>query len=91
MAVVRSELITKETSQEEVMKASRQGRAFLVHYHIDSYVWIVVNGKPTKTMCMDVGLHSIQLNGRWWTWDEIDKMGGVFDNEFDALTAAANL
>ncbi|MCR5451734.1 MAG: hypothetical protein K6F00_03795 [Lachnospiraceae bacterium] len=85
MAVERTSLITKDTPQEELQRAVKLGRAMIVPYNINDYVWIVVNGKPTKTMCMDVGLNSIQLNGRWWTWEEIDNMGGVFDNEFDAL------
>jgi hypothetical protein len=34
---------------------------------------------------MDVGLHSIQLNGRWYDWEEIENLGGIFESEFDAL------
>ena len=83
--MARSVLITKETDEATLKFAARAGRAFIVPFKPNSYVWIVVNKKPVRTLCMDVGLHSIQLNGRWYTWEEIENLGGGFESEFDAL------
>ncbi|MBQ2576819.1 MAG: hypothetical protein II566_06080 [Lachnospiraceae bacterium] len=83
--MTRSVLITKETDEVVLKSAAKTGRAFIVPFKPNSYVWIIVNQKPVKTLCMDVGLYSIQLNGRWYNWEEIESLGGVYESEFAAL------
>ena len=79
-------MITRETSQEVLSKSVHLRRAFMVPYSINDYVWIIVNKKPTRVLVTDVGINSIQLNGRWYDWDEAEKSGGVFESEFEALS-----
>lgn len=81
----RSVLIGKDTDKAVLSEASKQGRAVILPFRPNTYVWMISNGIPLKTLCMDVGLYSIQLNGRWFTWEEIENLGGVYESEFDAL------
>jgi hypothetical protein len=37
----------------------------------------------------DVSIRGVQLSGSWYTWEEVEAMGGVYDSEFDALKAIA--
>ncbi|MCR4868222.1 hypothetical protein SAMN02910400_00749 [Lachnospiraceae bacterium C10] len=83
--MTRSILLTKDTDETIRKNAEKSGRAFIVPFKPNTYVWIIVNHKPVRTLCMDVGLHSIQLNGRWYDWEEIENLGGIFESEFDAL------
>lgn len=37
----------------------------------------------------DVSIRGVQLSGQWYTWEELEYMGGVYDSEFEALKAIA--
>lgn len=84
--MIRTELITKETNKDDLAHAVHMKRAFLSPVAVNDYVWIVAGGRPTKVTVTDIAVGSIQLQGRWYTWDEaIEAYGGVFETEFDAL------
>ena len=51
--------------------------------------YIVINHKPFMVVVTDVSINGIQLSGSWYQWDELEKMGGVFESEFEALKAVA--
>ncbi len=80
--------ITKDTPQNEIHTAAKLGRAFIMPFSLNSFVWIILDGKATRTLVMDISVNAVQLNGRWYTWDELDSMGGIYESEFEALSHA---
>ncbi|WP_196803683.1 MULTISPECIES: hypothetical protein [Butyrivibrio] len=50
----------------------------------------MVNQKPFMVIVTDISLKGIQLSGAWYTWDDLEAMGGVYESEFDALKAIAD-
>lgn len=86
----KTEPITSETPRDLLARAVHLGKAVIVPFNINDFVWILVKGKPTQVIVTDIGVGSIQLNGRWYTWEEtVEEHGGVFESEFEALTACA--
>jgi hypothetical protein len=52
---------------------------------------MITGGRALKVVVTDIGVGSIQLNGQWYTWEEMENKGGVYEAEFDALTAIAQM
>lgn len=84
--MLRTTAITKDTSEKDIQLASKLERAYIIPFSINSFVWIILDGKATRTLVMDVSVNAIQLNGRWYTWDELEADGGIFESEFEALS-----
>ncbi|MCR4758306.1 MAG: hypothetical protein K5792_10945 [Butyrivibrio sp.] len=38
----------------------------------------------------DISIRGVQLSGAWYTWEDLEAMGGVYESEFDALKAIAD-
>jgi hypothetical protein len=38
----------------------------------------------------DISIRGVQLSGAWYTWEDVEAMGGVYESEFEALSAIAN-
>ena len=56
-------------------------------FNLNRSVYIIQRGKPQNVMVTDVSLKGIQLNGSWMTWEELDKNGGIYGSEFEALSS----
>ena len=64
-------------------------RVFLMPLSLNQEAYIVVHGKPAQVVVTDISINAIQLSGAWYSWEQIDEMGGVFSSQFDALKAVA--
>lgn len=64
-------------------------RVYLMPMTLGQDAYIVVNGKPSKVVVTDIGIKSIQLSGAWYTWEQLEQMGGVYNSSFDALKSVA--
>ena len=62
-------------------------RVYLAPLTLNQEAYIVVKGKPSMVVVTDSSVYGVQLSGAWYTWEQIDKMGGVFNSQFDALKA----
>ena len=88
--MVKTEVITNDTPRDKLSRMVHLQRAFIMPYSVNNDVWIIIKGKPTKVIVTDIAVRSIQLNGRWYTWEEVEaEHGGVFESEFEALTSMA--
>ena len=86
----RTEVIDKNLPAEEIKNIIMKGSGYASAYTINQYVYMITGKRALKVVVTDIGVGSIQLNGSWYTWDEIEEKGGIFDAEFDALTAIAS-
>ena len=84
--MIKTVAITKGTPASEIQTAAKLEKAYIIPFSLNSFVWIILDGKATRTLVMDVSVNAIQLNGRWYSWEEIDSLGGIYESEFDALT-----
>lgn len=82
----RTIAITKDTPDSQIRLAAKLDRAYIIPFSLNSFVWIILDGRPTRTLVMDISVNAIQLNGRWYTWDELETLGGVYESEFEALS-----
>ncbi|MBQ1802811.1 hypothetical protein [Lachnobacterium bovis] len=83
----RTEQITNTTSNEVVNDAVRFGRAYMFPFSLNEGVWICFqeNKRAVRVFVTDISINGIQLSGSWYSWEELEKNGGVYESEFDAL------
>ncbi|WP_022748691.1 hypothetical protein [Lachnobacterium bovis] len=83
----RTEKITNTTSNETFNDAVRFERAYMFPFTLNENVWICFREKQraVSVFVTDISINGIQLSGSWYTWDELEKSGGVYESEFDAL------
>ncbi|MBR4831684.1 MAG: hypothetical protein IKZ97_03565 [Butyrivibrio sp.] len=87
---MRTVPLSKTLSIDQLNHLIDTGHVFVTPFGINRTVYIVVNHKPFMVITTDISIHGVQLSGAWYTWEDIEAMGGVYDSEFDALKAIAN-
>lgn len=85
--MLKTEFVKKKISLKDLNEYIEADRLFLVPLVLNQEAYIVVKGKPSMVVVTDISFYGVQLSGAWYTWDQIDKMGGVFNSQFDALSA----
>ena len=85
--MLKTEPLSKSTSLDRINHLIDTGHIFVTPFGINRTCYIVVNNKPFKVICTDISVKGVQLSGSWYSWEELDSMGGVYDSEFDALKA----
>ena len=63
---------------------------FVTPFGLNRTCYIVVNHKPFMVIATDISIRGVQLSGAWYTWEDVEAMGGVYESEFEALSAIAN-
>lgn len=85
--MVKTQVLSKNVALDYLNYYIDMSRVYLVPLSLNQEAYIVVNHKPSKVIVTDIAIHSIQLSGAWYTWEQLEVMGGVFNSEFDALKA----
>jgi hypothetical protein len=85
----RTELLSKRVSLEDLNHLIDTGHVFVTPFGLNRQCYIVVNHKPFMVIATDVSIRGVQLSGAWYTWEDLEAMGGVYDSEFEALKAIA--
>ena len=80
-----AEKLQKDITIEDLNHLMDTGHIYRFPFAINREVYIISNHKPTRVMVTDMSVKQIQLNGQWYTEEEIKRIGGVFDSEFAAL------
>ncbi|WP_026510026.1 MULTISPECIES: hypothetical protein [unclassified Butyrivibrio] len=88
--MLRTMPLTKNLTLEQINYLIDTGHIFIAPLGLNKTAYIVINHKPFMVVVTDVSVNGIQLSGSWYNWDELEKMGGVFESEFEALKAVAN-
>ena len=86
---MKTELLGKHVALDYLNYYIDLERVFLAPLSMNQEAYKVVNGKPSQVVVTDIGVNSIQLSGAWYTWEQLESMGGVFGSSFDALKAVA--
>lgn len=86
----RTMMLNKNFTLDQINHLIDTGHIFVAPLGLNSTAYIVINHKPFMVVVTDVSMFAIQLSGSWYAWDELEKMGGVYASEFDALKAVAN-
>ena len=82
--------LSKNISIDQLNHLIDTGHVFVTPFGLNRTCYIVVNHKPFMVIATDVSIRGVQLSGSWYNWDELERMGGVFESEFEALKAVAN-
>ena len=77
--------LQKDITIEDLNHLMDTGHIYRFPFAINREVYIISNHKPTRVMVTDMSVKQIQLNGQWYTEEEVKRIGGVFDSEFAAL------
>ena len=85
----RVEILDRKTSLAELDELIRAGRVITIPFTLNRSVYMVQNHHPQPVMVTDISVKAIQLNGSWIEWDTLEKSGGIFGSEFEALSAIA--
>ncbi|MCR5656152.1 MAG: hypothetical protein K6G06_01705 [Butyrivibrio sp.] len=82
--------LNKNFTLDQINYMTDTGHIYVIPLALNRTAYIVINHKPFMVVVTDVSINGIQLSGSWYAWDELEKMGGVFESEFEALKAVAN-
>ena len=82
--------LSRSLSLDQINHLIETGHIYVMPFALNRTAYIVVNHKPFMVITTDISIKGIQLSGAWYTWEDIENMGGVYDSEFDALKAIAN-
>ena len=85
--MMKTQLLEKNVALDELYNSIDMERVYLAPLSLNQEAYIVVRGKPSMVVVTDISVYGVQLSGAWYTWEQIDKMGGVFSSQFDALKA----
>lgn len=85
--MARTEAVDKNLSAEELKNVVMKGHVYKMPYELNQYVYMITGSRALRVVVTDIGVGSIQLNGQWYTWEELEEKGGAYEAEFDALTA----
>jgi len=89
--VTRTQAVDKNLSPDELKNIVTSGHVYNMPFEINQYVYMITGTRALRVVVTDIGVGSIQLNGQWYTWEELEEKGGAFEAEFDALTAIAQM
>ncbi|MCR4903623.1 MAG: hypothetical protein K6A23_12245 [Butyrivibrio sp.] len=81
--------LSKKFTIEQIVSMIDSGHAYYLPFGINKKAYMVVNNKPNMVVVSDISIFSINLNGSWYTWEELENLGGLYESEFDALSAVA--
>jgi len=81
--------ISQKSTMEQLSAMMDSGHAYYIPFGINKKAYMVVNNKPNMVVISDISIFSINLNGSWYTWEELEQLGGLYESEFDALSAVA--
>lgn len=87
--MLRTQPLSKNLTLDQLNHLIDTGHVFMSPFGLNRSAYIVINHKPFMVIVTDVSINAIQLSGSWYTWEELERMGGVFDSEFEALKAVA--
>ncbi|MBQ7680069.1 MAG: hypothetical protein IJT34_09505, partial [Butyrivibrio sp.] len=85
--MIRTQPLSKNLTLDQLNHLIDTGHVFLSPFGLNRSAYIVINHKPFMVIVTDISVNAIQLSGSWYSWEELDRMGGVFDSEFEALKA----
>ncbi len=88
--MIRTQPLSKNLTLDQLNHLIDTGHVFLSPFGLNRSAYIVINHKPFMVIVTDISVNAIQLSGSWYSWEELDRMGGVFDSEFEALKAVAS-
>ncbi|MBR5970486.1 MAG: hypothetical protein IK016_09115 [Lachnospiraceae bacterium] len=87
--MIKTQVLGKNVALDYLNYYLDMERVYLMPMTLGQDAYIVVHGKPSKVVVTDIGIKSIQLSGAWYTWEQLEEMGGVFNTSFDALKSVA--
>ncbi len=88
--MLRTVPLSKSLSLDQLNHLTDTGHVYVTPFALNRTAYIVVNQKPFMVIVTDISIKGIQLSGAWYSWDDLENMGGVYESEFDALKAIAN-
>lgn len=87
--MTKVEFLNKNMTLGEIEELMRTERLVVLPFSVNRDVYIVQNHHPQQVMMTDCSVNGIQLNGSWVDWASLDKGGGIYGSEFEALSAIA--
>ncbi len=88
--MIRTEPLNKNITVDQLNHLIDTGHVFVTPFGLNRTCYIVVNHKPFMVIATDISIRGVQLSGAWYTWEDLEAMGGVYDSEFDALKAISS-
>lgn len=88
--MVKVEVLDKNTSIADLVDMIKNSKVVTIPFSLNRSVYVINHSKPQNVMVTDVSLKAIQLNGAWISWEQLEKEGGIYGSEFDALNAIAS-
>jgi hypothetical protein len=82
--------LSKNYSLDQLNHLIDTGHVLVIPFALNRTAYIVVNHKPFMVIVTDISIKGVQLSGAWYSWDDLEVMGGVYESEFDALKAIAS-
>lgn len=86
----KTQPLSRNISIDELNHLIDTGHVFVTPFGLNRTAYIVVNHKPFMVIATDISIRGVQLSGAWYSWEDLEAMGGVYDSEFEALKAIAN-
>ena len=87
--MIKTTPLTKNYSIDQLNYLIDTGHVFVTPFGLNRTCYIVVNHKPFMVVATDISIRGIQLSGAWYTWEDLEAMGGVYESELEALKAIA--
>ena len=87
--MLKTQPLSKSTTIDQLNHLIETGHVFVTPFGLNRTCYIVVNHKPFRVICTDISIRGVQLSGAWYTWEDLEAMGGVYESEFEALKAVA--
>ncbi len=88
--MLRTMPLSKNVSLDQLNHLIDTGHVFVTPLGLNRTAYIVVNHKPFMVIATDVSIKGVQLSGAWYSWEDLEAMGGVYESEFEALRAISN-
>ncbi|MBQ6588882.1 MAG: hypothetical protein IJI01_09400 [Butyrivibrio sp.] len=88
--MIKTQPLTKNYTLDQLNHLIDTGHVFVTPFGLNRSCYIVVNHKPFMVIATDISIRGVQLSGAWYTWEDLEAMGGVYESEFEALSAIAN-
>ena len=88
--MLRTMPLSKNVSLDQLNHLIDTGHVFVTPLGLNRTAYIVVNHKPFMVIATDVSIKGVQLSGAWYSWEDLEAIGGVYESEFEALRAISN-
>ena len=88
--MIKTQPLNKNYTLDQLNHLIDTGHVFVTPFGLNRSCYIVVNHKPFMVIATDISIRGVQLSGAWYTWEDLEAMGGVYESEFEALSAIAN-